>query len=258
MSLDPDRLTAEFFRIPKLPHDPPTKDFLNRCQSHTVRVAGRFYKYYQCGSGPTVLHVHGVRSNLGSMAPIAETLLEQGYQVVLFDAPAHGEALGESTDPIEVRDVIRGVAGRFDELHAVIGHSLGGLWTLAACDGGIRPRAVVSISAPSTMRFLLEKFAEFFALDDAQQRAVADRISGRLGAEVWTELSPVEVVPALGVPGLVLHGEKDDYVPPENAERLHAGWPGSQLEFVDGAGHFDIVALPRVRTRIADYLHAVG
>src|SRR5262245_30452336 len=131
-AVETSRLVQEWFRIAKLPHDPATKDFLNRCQSHTIKVAGKPYKYYQGGSGPTVLLVHGIRSNLGSMTAIAGDLVEQNYQVVLFDAPAHGEAPGTTTDPIEVREVIRGISERFTELHAVIGHSLGGLWSLSA------------------------------------------------------------------------------------------------------------------------------
>ncbi|GAA5086075.1 alpha/beta fold hydrolase [Nocardia iowensis] len=256
-TVETSRLVKEWFRIAKLPHDTATKEFLDRCQSHTVKVDGKFYKYYQSGSGPTVLHVHGVRSNLGSMTAIAGDLLEQNYQVVLFDAPAHGEALGESTDPIEVRAVIRAIAERFPELHAVVGHSLGSLWSLSAWAHGLRAKAFVSISSPATMRFLVDKMADFFPIDSDQLQELADQIEGRLGANVWTEFSPSEVVKAVDVPGLIIHGTNDDYVPPANAEELHAHWRGSTVELIDGADHFDIVRSPKARKLIATFLEEV-
>ncbi|MFC9998711.1 alpha/beta fold hydrolase [Nocardia sp. NPDC127526] len=252
--VETSRLVREWFRIAKLPHDPATKEFLGRCQSHTIKVDGKAYKYYQAGSGPTVLHVHGVRSNLGSMTAIAEDLLEQGYQVVLFDAPAHGEALGDSTDPIEVREVIRAIAGQFPELHAVVGHSLGSLWSLSAWREGLRAKAFVSISAPATMRFLVDKMADFMPIEQDQLDELAAAIEERLGADVWEVFSPSENAKAVDVPALVIHGAKDDYVPPANGEALYAAWPGSTLELIDGADHFDIVGSPAVRKLISAFL----
>lgn len=255
--METDRLVQEFFRIAKLPHDPFTKAFLNRCQSHTVKVDGRFYKYYQSGSGPTVLLVHGIRSNLGSMAPLAEKLLEQNYRVVLFDAPAHGEALGTTTDPIEVRAVIAGIAERFPGLHAVVGHSLGGLWALSAWHVGLRAKTFVVISSPAEMRFLVDKFADFYPVGADQLQEMAERIEDRLGAEVWTDFSPSEVAKQIDVPGLVVHGANDEYVAPENAEDIHSAWRGSALELIEGAGHFDIVGLSQVHKIISAYLQDV-
>jgi pimeloyl-ACP methyl ester carboxylesterase len=256
-AVETSRLVQEWFRIAKLPHDPAAKDFLKRCQSHTVKVEGKFYKYYQSGNGPTVLLVHGVRSNLGSMTAIAEELLEQGYQVVLFDAPAHGEAPGESTDPIEVRGVIHGISERFTELHAVIGHSLGGLWSLSAWHLGLRAKAFVLISSPATMRFLVDKFDDFFELADGQLDELAEQIEGRLGPEVWTRFSPAEVAKAVDVPSLIIHGANDNYVSPENAEIIHSSWRGSSVELLDGAEHFDIVGSPKVRELISAFLRDV-
>lgn len=253
-----DRLEQEFFRIAKLPHDGFTKDFLNRCQSHTVKVQGKFYKYYQSGSGPTVLHVHGIRSNLGSMATIAGTLLEQKYQVVLFDAPAHGEALGTATDPLEVRELIGGIAERFPGLHAVVGHSLGGLWAMSAWNTGLRAKALVSISSPASMRFVLDRFAEFTRMDGDQVQELARRIEGRLGEDVWTAFSPTEVATTIDAPGLIIHGANDDYVPPGQAQEIHSSWRRSTVQLIDDAGHTDIVGSPKVQKLISTYLQDVA
>ncbi|MEV6596453.1 alpha/beta hydrolase [Actinoplanes sp. NPDC051346] len=252
-----DDLVERFYTVVKLPHDPFAKAFLNRCRSHTVKANGRFYKYFQSGSGPTVLLVHGLNTNLGSMVTIAEELLAQGYRVVLFDVPPHGEALGITGDPTEIRALLRALYDRLTGLHAVVCHSMGGLWALTAWHAGVPARTVVSISSPPAKMFLVERFAEMNALDGAGARAVVEEIERRFGATVWDEYSALEAVRAIDVPGLVIHGAADDYVPPVYAGELHANWRNSRVELVEGAGHFDIVDSPEVRKIISAHLRSV-
>lgn len=251
---DLDSLVERYWRILKLPHDETTKDFLRQCQSHTVRANGKPYKYFEQGRGPAVLFVHGLHSNLGSMVPIAASLLERGHRVVLFDAPAHGEALGSSTNPLEAGELIRAICGQVGELHAIVGHSLGGLFALSAWNENVRAKAFVSISTPSNHRFLVDKFAEMHVVDAELMQELSLEIEKLLGAGVWTAYSPSEIVKTIDVPGLIVHGTRDDFVPPEHASELHAHWRGSTLEMLEGVGHFDILASPAVRTIVAAYL----
>lgn len=254
---DVDSLIEKYWKITKVAHHPFAKDFLGQCQSHTIKANGKPYKYFQRGSGPTVLHVHGLHSNLGSMVPIAQSLVEQNYQVVLFDVPAHGEALGSSTNPLEVRELIRGMYDRLGELHAVIGHSLGGLWALSAWNSNVRAKTFVSISTPSNKRFLVEAFAEMHAVDTGLIQELLGEIESLLGEGVWTEYSPAEIVKAINVPGLIIHGTNDDFVPSKHAVDLHSSWRQSTLELVEDTGHFNIVGSRKVLTLISAYLEEV-
>jgi proline iminopeptidase len=40
-----------------------------------------------------------------------------------------------------------------------------------------------------------------------------------------------------GVPAVLVHGRYDVICPPRNAWRLHRAWPGSELRYVEDAGH---------------------
>ncbi len=254
---DTESFLDNFWKINKVAHDPLAKDFISQCQSHTFNLNGKPYKYFQRGSGPTVLHIHGIHGNLGSMVPIAQSLLEQDYQVVLFDAPAHGEALGSTTNPFEVREMIRGMYDRLGQLHAVVAHSMGGLWALSAWNSSVHAEAFVSISTPSNLGFLVEKYAEICRADADSVRELRREIENLLGEGVWTEYSPSENVKAIHVPGLILHGAKDNFVPPEHAADLYSGWHRSALELVEGAGHLNILKSPEVLALISAYLREV-
>jgi pimeloyl-ACP methyl ester carboxylesterase len=250
-------LVEQFWTIFKAPHDPPTKAFLNRCESHAIEANGTSYEYFQTGSGPTILLVHGVHGNLGSMVPVAEKLLEHDYEVVLFDAPAHGEAVGTTTNPVEISELIRRISGTIDDLHAIVAHSLGGLWALAAWSSDWHAKAFISISTPATLWYTVEKFAEFKQMDSDQVQEFVRQIESDLGSELWADYSPSELVKTLDIPGLIIHGTNDELVPSGHAADLHAGWRHSTVELVDGAGHYDIIGSREVREIVPTYLQEV-
>lgn len=55
-----------------------------------MQVGGAPVTTYAWGEGPAVLLVHGWSSHTGCMAGFVDPLLERGFRVVAFDAPAHG------------------------------------------------------------------------------------------------------------------------------------------------------------------------
>ncbi|WP_216896607.1 alpha/beta fold hydrolase [Nocardia alni] len=254
---DIESLERRYWKIIRVAHDPEVKEFIDQCRSRTVEVDGSPYKYYECGSGPTVLFVHGLHTNLGNMLPVARELVERNYRVVLFDLPAHGEAPGSAVTPVEVREVIRAVGARLGELHAIVAYSVGALWAFGAWNDDLRAEAFVSIAAPCSHKYVIEKFGELHEVDTHLVEELFSRIERLLGPGVWTEFSPQEIVKTIDVPGLVIHGTSDDFIPPEHAVDLHSNWPGSTLELVEGTGHFDIVGSCDTRRLIAAYLHEV-
>jgi pimeloyl-ACP methyl ester carboxylesterase len=247
-------VVQKYWEILKVPHDEFAKDFLKQCQSYSVRLNERIYKYYRRGSGPTVVLVHGYNNNLGTMVTIAEDLLEQGYRVVLFDAPAHGEAAGSRTDPLEVRELIRKIGSQLGEIHAVVGYSLGVLWTLSAWSEAFRPKVLISIAAPSNFKFSVAKFVEMHKVDDDIAEGLTAQLEQRFGATVWRDFSPSEIVKSIGMPGLIIHGKNDEFIPAAHAEQLHANWDKAKVEMLEDVGHFDIVASQKTRKLITSYL----
>jgi 3-oxoadipate enol-lactonase len=64
----------------------------------------------------------------------------------------------------------------------------------------------------------------------------------------------------LAVPTLVVHGERDVFIPPANAVVLAERIPGSQLELWPDAGHMYIIDEPRADLQIGQFLmrHSAG
>lgn len=249
-----DAVVDKYLSNPKLPCDPLAAAFLKRCQSFSLKLGANVYKYYRLGNGPSVVLVHGVRSNLGSMILLASDLVQAGFRVVLFDLPAHGDAVGVHVDPIEVREMIAKLCRQLGDVHALVGHSLGGMWGLAAIRSGVRAQAMVTIGAPATSHFLVEKFVEMNEVDSSHEKRLVAELESRFGCDLWRDYSAREIVREIELPGLVIHGKCDDFVPPSHAEQISSNWSSSHLELVDGVGHFDSALSQRVRDLVTTYL----
>lgn len=66
------------------------------------------------------------------MGRMVGPLVSAGFKVVAFDAPAHGESSGRTTDLVESASAIAAVAAHTGPLHAVLAHSFGASMALYA------------------------------------------------------------------------------------------------------------------------------
>lgn len=207
----------------------------------TAHGAVRIYRWGK--SGPLALCVHGWGGCAAQMAVLVEPLLAAGYQVVAFDAPAHGASEGKRTDPIEFKRAIDAVSKAIGPVSAVIGHSFGAATALLAIrDLGLMPERVVLVSGYAGFEVVLHQLRSIFAvsssvLERAFQRLFT-RYSDRFDAD---ELSPVSALRSLRCPTLILHDEDDAVVPVEHAERLLAASHAGTLVRTSGLGHHAIV-----------------
>jgi len=73
------------------------------------------------------LILHGFESSSRNFEQYINALLKKGYEVLAFDAPAHGRSDGRRiTLPLYV-DMIRAIYDKYGPIHSFMGHSLGAL-----------------------------------------------------------------------------------------------------------------------------------
>ena len=74
--------------------------------------------------------MHGWGSHAARFANFVAPLRAAGFSVIGIDAPAHGTSPGRFSDLPRFRDSLAEVLRAHEPIHAVIGHSLGGLVAL--------------------------------------------------------------------------------------------------------------------------------
>ncbi|WDZ83548.1 alpha/beta fold hydrolase [Micromonospora cathayae] len=106
--------------------------------AHRQTAAGMRYWTYGHGGPETYLLVHGWCCHHGFMEPIAGHLAGRHARVIAVDMPGHGESPPppEGYGVAQLAARLRALAAALDLRRVVvIGHSLGGVWSLEAAAG---------------------------------------------------------------------------------------------------------------------------
>ena len=212
--------------------------------------------------GPVLVLAHGWGSNHGTMSRLAEPLLRMGYPVLLFDVRQHGES-GEApfVTARHFRDDILAALRTCRDLFpgrptVLIGHSMGGsTGVLAALEDPLL-KGFISIGAPADLWGVWA-----YQLDQKgfPGRAIIKGLSlflRRRAGEPWSDLDPLKRAAELRLPFVVLHGEKDQSVPVEQAFLL-ARAAGVEPWIVPDWGHTDVLESPTLHEALKKVLRAL-
>ena len=198
----------------------------------------------------TVICSHGYRQNREQadvpLLPLAKVLVEHGMNVLLFDYRNSGESAGQMTSvgQYEVRDLL----GAVDYVHsrqelnpkvALLGFSMGAATAILA--GAAEPSvAAVVADAPfaDLTRYLEANFSVWTGLPAVPFNRTILAVTPIVTGLQPEKVSPVQVVSKFdGRPLLLIHGEADDDIAPENSLELQQAYPAAELLRVAEARH---------------------
>jgi len=202
---------------------------------HQKRV-DTYYTLYSWGKGPIVLLVHGWGGGAAQMTTLCKPLIDAGFQVLAFDAFAHGESPGERTDVFEIQAIIEDVVERFERVHAIIGYSLGALAVVKAVENGAQTNMVVTVNCAASLDYYFRQFTTGLNVVRPMAGRIAMTIKSHLGRSM-TELSLLQIVPSLKCRALIVHDQNDEVVDYREALALAKCWPRSELFMTSGLGH---------------------
>jgi len=212
-----------------------------------------YYTLYSWGKGPSVLLVHDWGGCGAQMASLAQPLVKAGYQVITFDAFAHGNSPGKQTDLSEIVGIIKDIEKKFNGFHAIIAHSFGALAAGIALQDGVRANKLVVCSAATALDFYLIKFSKKLNASREMRGRIIVNATNRLGMSI-EKLSLVHIAARLNRAVLILHDQNDEVVDHREALALSKCWPGSELVMTSGLGHFGILKDSKTIQKIQQYI----
>ncbi len=186
---------------------------------------------------PTVLLVHGWSGRGTQLGAVVEPLLDAGYRVLSFDAPAHGQSSGKQTTIYEIADTILALQEIYGEFDSAITHSFGGPCTALAIRNGLKINRFVAICPPATIMGLVTKFTSTMHLTPKTRTRLIRLIEKNFGKHIWQELSMTTLVENIDVPGLVIHDTNDIDVPWEEGQMVANAWHNAAFKSTNGLGH---------------------
>ncbi len=135
--------------------------------------------YYWKTSLPAkrVLICHGFQSRAYKFEQYVRMLITAGFEVLAFDAPAHGLSDGKRINAFTYSRIILEIEQKFGPLYAFICHSFGGLAGSFALEEMVNANKKLVLIAPaSETRSAIKNFADLFSLSNEVQSALHELI----------------------------------------------------------------------------------
>ncbi|MBV1921861.1 MAG: alpha/beta hydrolase [Pseudomonadales bacterium] len=197
--------------------------------------------------GPVVMLIHGAHSRSSHFFQFVSPMLAQGYRVIAFDLPAHGDSSGKSADVIQAIAAVR-VALMYvfqqGDIDTVITHSLGfGLMQAAVQElGGEKPfKRVIAISCPENFDEVLSSLKRRFALPNKLVSVFRQYLEFNLEVSL-KDFSLFSFMDNKNCSILFIHDENDSVFPntPSLSGKIQ-GIPGASFISTQQLGHMRIL-----------------
>lgn len=204
-------------------------------------------------NGKNILLVHGWSGRGTSMYKIAQILNESGFNVISFDAPAHGNSKGTTTGAPEFMHSINLLNNHFNGFYAIIGHSLATV-PIFKCYKNLRGvNKIVTIGSVNKMidifvnlknRLGLKKYTFDIMIDYMEKKF--DVSIDSWAAEKMTEQIECKI--------LMFHDKDDREIPIECSRILNKKLKNSKLIETTGLGHSRILKDMEVAEKIKTFI----
>ena len=206
------------------------------------------------GAGPRqVLLLHGWGGRGIQLRRFIAPLLTQGYRVVLFDFPAHGDSQGETTHLLDCIKAIEAVCHHWGPFDGAIAHSFGATALANALRRGAPIERATLLAPMSNLPVGFQSWLAAWDIKKPLQNLIMQHFSEKVGMAI-EELSPQHFALEMKTPLLIVHDLGDPDVPHSQSDQLQQRWYGSKLLSTENLGHFRILKDPKVINKIVGFI----
>jgi alpha-beta hydrolase superfamily lysophospholipase len=170
-------------------------------------------------NGKKVLIIHGFRSYSYKFEKYITPLRKEGFEVIAFDAPAHGISGGSKINALIYKRMLLEADAKFGPFFGWIGHSLGGLAASLAFEElkNKETKKLVLIAPATETEHAIQGFFSLLKVDDQVQQAFRQLLREITGKDV-SYFSVRRMVNENIVPVLWVHDRQDTICPFEDVK----------------------------------------
>ena len=189
-----------------------------------------------------VLILHGFESSAINFDKYISPLTKKGFEVLAFDAPAHGKSTGKIINAVDYKNFILHIQNAYGPITHFITHSFGGLaLSLALEEMPHNESWKVVFIAPATESVrAMNNFFHFLRLDDEVKQEFQKLIEEANGKPL-TWYSVARAADNIKAQVLFLQDKKDLQTPYDDVEPIiKKRLPNFRFVISDGLGHRQI------------------
>lgn len=204
-----------------------------------------------------VLILHGFGSAAHNFYSYIISMIDKGYQVLAFDAPAHGNSDGKTINAMEYSQMIEQVIDLYGPINGFLAHSFGGIALSLAIEKTPHDEdtKIVFIAPATETTSAIDSAFELLKIKDLGVRKAFDKIIFDKGSKPTEWYSIRRAMKNIKASVLWVHDEDDDITPLKDALKVKEdGFPNIEFVITKGLGHRKIYRDTTIQKKIAAFL----
>ncbi len=223
-------------------------------QLHGLKVNGFRWNYPQPHK---VLILHGFESAAHKFHQYISPLIAKGYEVIAFDAPAHGSSEGTCINAVDYAEMIAHVIKHYGPLNGFLAHSFGGIALSLAMEKTSHgaDTKIVLIAPATETKSAVELAFKMLRIKNTGVRKEFEKIILEKSGQNTEWFSIKRAMQNINASVLWIHDEDDDITPYEDALQVQQkNFANIKFIITKGLGHRKIYGDAVIKKEVIDFL----
>ncbi|MFM2360816.1 MAG: hypothetical protein RLY16_2809 [Bacteroidota bacterium] len=219
------------------------------------RIIGYRWGHYK--GAPKVIILHGFGSLSYKFHRFIHPLMQKGYEVIAFDAPAHGKSEGKSVNALEYCQMIEKASAKYGPFDSFIAHSFGGIALSLALEKQQenKLKKMVLIAPATETTTAINKAFEMLHISSKKVRTHFDEVIYQRSGKKTEWFSINRAIKKIDSKVLWVHDEDDQITPLKDIQpTLDQHSENIEFYITSGLGHKKIYHDKKVQQKIVDFL----
>lgn len=248
-------LFKRFFKPLSYALTPLERQYLKNGTSFHIHVHEKKVQCWKWGHGPSILFVHGWNGRGINLAYFFKSLIDAGYSVITYDAPAHGESEGQFTNYFELTDTVRAF---FDpslgfNIRGIIAYSIGASAAIHCISKEKLSIYTVLIAPALKLKELLFNAFNHHGVPKIVYLGLVAQLERYYGYDVHLD-NPYVLAKTIDSKMLIVHDKDDRTIPYIDSKILSEKKDNVDLYTTEGLGHKRILRDKAVGDFITSYI----
>ncbi len=240
--------------------NPPVKESLifKNAEQLSFISDGKKIKGYRCNHPQhhKILLLHGFSSCSHKFDKYVLPLIKKNYEVLAFDAPAHGRSEGKTVNAVEYAAMIKTIITLYGPVHGYVAHSFGGIAiSLALEEMPHDENTKLVLIAPATeTNSAIDGAFTMLGLKSTALRKCFDEVIFDMSGKKTAWFSIRRALKNIKASVLWIHDEDDNITPLSDALKVKQDNPANvHFMITKGLGHSKIYRDATVKKAVVDF-----
>lgn len=204
-----------------------------------------------------ILILHGFGSAAHNFHHYISALTDKGYQVLAFDAPAHGSSEGATVNAMQYGEMIKNIYLLYGPINGFLAHSFGGMALCLALENIKHDEntKIVFIAPATETTTAIEEAFKLLQITNKAVRTAFDKIIFEKSGHSPAWFSIKRALQNMKATVLWIHDEEDDVTPLSDALKVkELGFKNVQFIITKGLGHRKIYRDMTIKNQTINFL----